>query len=224
MTADAPAVTARRGAPALGADQMADSPSASPLSSPPAPASPPRAEMPRTEATDPDTDEERAAQESKPLIFRMMRGGKKRFPARQANIRIMRPDPEALPDPSSGRIPETLYVEFKVQALKSAVYTRIDRECNSWERIRENNWMPTADPSKFDTVRFQSEIIYAATIPEDKAAIWDNPALWNREAGVLGALDAIQDLLDAGEAAYATQVIETISGFKHGVTPDGLKA
>ena len=66
----------------------------------------------------------------------------------------------------------------------------------------------------FDRSGYRSDVIYAATIPEDQAAVWGNKdcELW-RKLDVLSGPQAVSKILKAGEKDRIYEKIEEISGY-----------
>lgn len=61
-------------------------------------------------------------------------------------------------------------------------------------------------------------LIYEATVPEDKATIWDQPALWSKHR-VGNGPELVEALLDFGEKMNA---VATIYGFSNMLAPDQM--
>ena len=64
---------------------------------------------------------------------------------------------------------------------------------------------------EFDSVKFNSEIIYMATTAEDKKKIWGNPEV-AEAIDSLDPIDAVDALLDVGEKVELVDLIMDISG------------
>lgn len=68
-------------------------------------------------------------------------------------------------------------------------------------------------PEKTDTVRYRSELIYTATIPEDRDLIWHNKEAW-RKYNVLSGPDLITRVLKAGEKDRICDILDRASGYE----------
>lgn len=68
----------------------------------------------------------------------------------------------------------------------------------------------------FDETRFLSEMIYEATIPEDREKIWGNPVI-REKYNVIG-FQAVDVLLKAMEKEQVIEYIEQVSGADSSVT------
>lgn len=78
-----------------------------------------------------------------------------------------------------------------------------------------------------DTVRYHSQVIYEATVPDEKLGgvkVWDykRETLW-RQLNVASGVDAIDAILKAGEKDMIIDQIEMISGFRADEAADDIK-
>jgi len=69
-----------------------------------------------------------------------------------------------------------------------------------------------AVPRDFNAAKFNSLMIYTATHPEDKKALWDNKTLWDK-AGVLAGWQLVDKVLKRGEKESVIELIEKLSGY-----------
>ena len=67
-------------------------------------------------------------------------------------------------------------------------------------------------PETTNAVRFRSQLIYEATVPEDRKDIWDNKAAWEK-LNVASGVDAIDKILKSGEKDKIVEQIDAISGY-----------
>lgn len=63
-----------------------------------------------------------------------------------------------------------------------------------------------------DNARFASQVIYTATIDEDRAKLWDNQAVWNK-LNVVSGIDVINAVLKPGEKTAIIEEINKICGY-----------
>ena len=72
-------------------------------------------------------------------------------------------------------------------------------------------------PDETDRVKYQSAIIYAATVDEDKEKLWDNRKVWDalnaKKDRIMNGLDVIEYTLKAGEKDKILTAIDTLSGY-----------
>ena len=69
-----------------------------------------------------------------------------------------------------------------------------------------------AVPREFNAAKHNSLMIYMATHPEDRKALWDNKTLWEK-AGVLTGWQLVDKVLKRGEKDAVIELIEKLSGY-----------
>lgn len=69
-----------------------------------------------------------------------------------------------------------------------------------------------AVPKDFNAAKFNSLMIYMATHPDDRKALWDNKTLWEK-AGVLTGWQLVDKVLKRGEKDAVIELIEKLSGY-----------
>nr|DAI35732.1 MAG TPA: tail assembly chaperone protein [Caudoviricetes sp.] len=98
---------------------------------------------------------------------------------------------------------------FRVCPLSEEQYDRC-REKNT--KYVRNKRIGVKVPESTNSVRYRSQLIYEATIPEDRAKIWDNKQMWEKLNAASG-IDAIDKILMSGEKDKILEQIDAISGF-----------
>lgn len=90
-----------------------------------------------------------------------------------------------------------------------------------WDKCRERNTKYQKNrrlggmrlPESTNTTGYHSDLIYTATVAEDKAKLWDNKRLWSAVNAVTGT-DMVDKLIPyAGKKQAIIDRIEAISGF-----------
>ena len=71
-------------------------------------------------------------------------------------------------------------------------------------------------PEKTNKARFRSQLIYQATVEEDREKVWNNKESW-KVVGVLNGIDLIDKVLPAGKKNEVIDVIDRISGYAESV-------
>lgn len=99
--------------------------------------------------------------------------------------------------------------KFRIRPLSEEQYDRC-REKNT--RYVRNKRIGVKVPETTNSVRYRSQLIYEATIPEDRAKVWDNKEMWNA-LSVASGIDAIDKILKSGEKDKILEQIDAISGF-----------
>ena len=93
--------------------------------------------------------------------------------------------------------------EFTIEPIDENIYSKCNRQ-NLKNRGRRSE--------ELDSARFLSQIIYEATISEDKKRVWNNKAVWEKLGAITGT-DVVNAVLTPGEKARVFEIVEEISGF-----------
>lgn len=101
-------------------------------------------------------------------------------------------------------------ISFKVRPLSDEEYQRCKKKNTTYKR---NKQLGTKVAESVEVALYRSDIIYTATVEEDRKKIWDNKAAWDR-LGVATGRDLIDIVLMAGEKDAVLDKIEEISGFQ----------
>ena len=66
-------------------------------------------------------------------------------------------------------------------------------------------------------MKYRDQLIYNATVPEDRKRLWDNKKVWAalnaKNIDIVSPLDVIEYTLKAGEKDRIIDIIDQISGF-----------
>lgn len=90
-----------------------------------------------------------------------------------------------------------------------------------WDKCRERNTKYQKNrrlggmrlPESTDTTGYHSDLIYTATVAEDKAKLWDNKRLWSAVNAITGT-DMVDKLIPyAGKKQQIIEQIEELSGY-----------
>lgn len=109
------------------------------------------------------------------------------------------------------------YFKFRIRPLTEAEYEKCRKKHTKYVR---NKQLGIKMPEDTNQVKYRSELIYTATVEEDRKKMWDNKQLWKglEDAGlgdVLTGTDAIDLVLMPGEKAAIVEQIDQISGFEN---------
>ena len=119
-----------------------------------------------------------------------------------------------------------LMFRFSVKPLSEREYNDCKKKHTKYVRNRS---LGVKMPEDTDSVKYSAEIIYRATVPEDRKKLWDNKEAWEalRDKGmqILSGLDMIEYCLIAGEKDRVIDVIDSISGYSDNLeeVTDGLE-
>lgn len=78
--------------------------------------------------------------------------------------------------------------------------------------VKDRRLGSLAVPRDFNVAKFNSLVIYTATHPDDRKALWDNKTLWEK-AGAVAGWQVIDKVLRRGEKEAVIELIERLSGY-----------
>ena len=108
-----------------------------------------------------------------------------------------------------------LYFAFRIRPLGSEEYERCRRKHTKYVR---NKQLGMKMPEDTDRTKYQSAIIYAATVEEDREKLWDNRRVWTalnaKKDRVMNGLDVIEYTLKAGEKDRILAAVDKLSGYE----------
>lgn len=100
------------------------------------------------------------------------------------------------------------FFRFTIEALDEDVFDRCRRE-NTAKRGRNKG--------ELDGARFVAQLIYEATIEEDKKRLWRNKEVWQKLNVATGA-DCVQKVLTVAERAELENELLNMVGFEEDLT------
>lgn len=84
---------------------------------------------------------------------------------------------------------------------------------DTWRRCRSQNTRNKGKRNEdINDARFISQLIYEATIDEDKQRIWNNKAVW-KQLNVLTGVDVVNAVLLPAEKIKLAEELEKLSGY-----------
>lgn len=108
-----------------------------------------------------------------------------------------------------------LYFAFSIRPLSSEEYDKCRKKHTKYVR---NKQLGMKMPEDTNRVKYQSAIIYEATVEEDKEKLWDNRKVWNalnaKKDRIMNGLDVIECALKAGEKDRILEAIDKLSGYE----------
>lgn len=115
-------------------------------------------------------------------------------------------------DPKTGE--SRVYFKFTIRPLSEREYDRCKKKHTKYIR---NKSLGIKMPEDTDSVKYRDQIIYEATIPEDREKLWDNKKIWdalrNQNLQIMNGLDVIEYALKAGEKDAIVDEIDKLSGY-----------
>ena len=98
---------------------------------------------------------------------------------------------------------DKLLFTFKIGALTE----------DEWQKCRRQNLKNRGKVTEeLDNGRFLSQVIYEATVDEDKTRLWKNKAVWTKLNAVNG-IDVVGAVLTAAEKTKIVEAISDLSGY-----------
>lgn len=108
-----------------------------------------------------------------------------------------------------------LYFAFNIRPLSSEEYEKCRKRHTKYVR---NKQLGMKMPEDTNRVKYNSAIIYEATVDEDKEKLWDNRKVWNalnaKKDCIINGLDVIEHTLKAGEKDKILEAIDKLSGYE----------
>lgn len=110
---------------------------------------------------------------------------------------------------------DRLFFAFYIRPLGSEEYDKCRKKHTKYVR---NKQLGMKMPEDTDRVKYQSAIIYQATMEEDREKLWDNRKVWNtlnnKGFQIMNGLDVIEYTLKAGEKDKILEAIDKLSGYE----------
>jgi len=108
-----------------------------------------------------------------------------------------------------------LYFAFHIRPLGSEEYEKCRKKHTKYMR---NKQFGMKVPEETNRIKYQSAIIYQATVSEDREKLWDNRRVWDtlNDSGfqIMNGLDVIEYTLKAGEKDRVLECIDKLSGYE----------
>lgn len=121
----------------------------------------------------------------------------------------------ALLEASSYRTDNDEYRKVAIVRKKKKLFEFTVHPLNDdeWAKCRRQNLKNRGKRNEtLDNARFASQVIYTATIDEDRAKLWDNKGVWDK-LNVASGIDVVNAVLKAGEKTAILEVINEICGY-----------
>nr|UWH97498.1 MAG: XkdN-like tail assembly chaperone protein [Bacteriophage sp.] len=106
-----------------------------------------------------------------------------------------------------------IVLEFRIRPLSEDEYQNCRKKNTNYKRNRQSG---TRVAESLEVARYRSQLIYEATVDEDREKIWDNRAAWNK-LNVLNGIDLVEVVLKAGEKDAILEKLDEISGYQPNV-------
>ena len=111
-----------------------------------------------------------------------------------------------------------LYFRFRIRPLREDEYNQCKKKHTKYVRNRN---LGMKMPEDTNNVKYRSELIYQATVEEDRRKLWDNKKVWealrDKDLQIMNGLDVIEYSLKAGEKDRIIDAIDRLSGYDTGL-------
>lgn len=107
-----------------------------------------------------------------------------------------------------------LFFAFSIRPLGSEEYEKCRKKHTKYVR---NKQLGMKMPEDTDRIKYQSAIIFQATIEDDREKLWNNKKVWSsleaKGYQIMSGLDVIEYTLKAGEKDMILTAIDKLSGY-----------
>ncbi|MEG1562154.1 MAG: hypothetical protein RR365_00675 [Bacteroides sp.] len=104
-----------------------------------------------------------------------------------------------------------VFFKFRIRPLSEDEYNNCKKKNTKYVRNRQ---LGIKFPEDTDATRYRSQLIYEATVTEDRVKVWDNKDAWKApQINVTNGIDMIDKVLLAGEKDAVLTKLDTISGY-----------
>lgn len=101
--------------------------------------------------------------------------------------------------------------KFRIRPLSEDEYNNCKKRNTKYVRNRQ---LGIKFPEDTNATRYRSQLIYEATVEEDRAKVWDNKEAWRApQINVTNGIDMIDKVLLAGEKDAVLTKLDLISGY-----------
>lgn len=103
-----------------------------------------------------------------------------------------------------------IVLAFRIRPMGEEEYLKCKKANTNYKR---NKNLGTRIAESVNAARYRAQLIYEATVEEDREKIWDNRDAWKR-LSVLNGIDLVEVVLKAGEKDAVLEKLDEISGYK----------
>ena len=104
---------------------------------------------------------------------------------------------------------KAIVLEFRIRPMAEDEMAKIKKKNTIYKRNKANGLRVAESVNSAD---YRSELIYEATIEEDRAKIWDRADAWEK-CSVVNGSGLVDVVLKAGEKDAVLEKLDEISGF-----------
>lgn len=101
-------------------------------------------------------------------------------------------------------------LSFRIRPMGEDEYLKCKKDNTNYKR---NKQLGTRVAESVDAARYRAQLIYEATVEEDRDKIWDNRDAW-KNLNVLNGTDLVEVVLKSGEKDEILAKLDEISGYQ----------
>lgn len=101
------------------------------------------------------------------------------------------------------------YFTFRIRPLTETEYNKAREKATKYQL---NKQLGIKIPDSRDDAEYRNQLIYAATVPEDRSNLWDRKEAWT-QFNVLSGPDLIERVLLPGEKLAIVSRLDELSGY-----------
>lgn len=113
----------------------------------------------------------------------------------------------------------TILLKFHIHPLSEEDYDKCRQKNTKYVRNRR---IGTKLPESTNDVRYRSQVIFTATVKEDREKLWNNKEAW-AQLNVASGVDLIDKVLKGGEKDKILEQIDKISGYDNSQLEETIK-
>lgn len=102
-------------------------------------------------------------------------------------------------------------LSFRIRPLSEEEFMKCRKDNTDYKRNRQTG-VKVAE--RVDAARYRAQLIFTATVDDDREKIWCNRKAWEKLA-VLNGIDLVEVVLKAGEKDMIIDKLEEISGYQN---------
>ncbi len=105
---------------------------------------------------------------------------------------------------------KNVVLSFRIRPMSEEEYLQARKDNTVYKR---NKAVGTRVTDHVNTARYRAQLIYDATVEEDREKIWDNRKAWEK-LSVVNGIDLIDVVLKSGEKDAVIDKLDEISGYQ----------
>ena len=105
---------------------------------------------------------------------------------------------------------DAIVLSFRIRPMSEEEFMKCRKDNTEYKKNRQTG---VRVAEKVNAARYRAQLIYAATVKEDREKIWNNRNAWDKLSVATG-IDLVEVVLKAGEKDAIIEKLEEISGYQ----------